>query len=57
MKKPVLPKYSQECILCDCKEIDERMDNACFSDDSITDDLHQQEFLSVNLKMYPFIQK
>lgn len=57
MKKPVLPKFSQECVLCNCNEINDRMDNACFSEDSITDDLYQQEFLSVNLRMYLFIQK
>ena len=53
MKKPVLPKFSQECVLCNCNEINDRMDNACFSEDSISDDLYQH----VNLKMYPSIQK
>ena len=44
MKKTVLPKFSQECVLCNCNEINDRMDNACFSEDSISDDLYQQEF-------------
>ena len=57
MKKPVLPKYSQECVLCNCNEINDRMDNACFREDSITDDLYQQNFLSVNLKMCQYIRK
>ena len=50
MKKPVLPKYSQECILCNCNEINDRIDNACFIEDSITDDLYQQEFFECEFK-------
>lgn len=50
MKKPVLPKFSQECVLCNCNEINDRMDNVCFSEDSITDDLYQQEFFECEFK-------
>ena len=50
MKKPVLPKFSQECVLCNCNEINDRMDNACFSEDSISDDLYQQEFFECEFK-------